>query len=94
MYGELKRALVMMYPFLFTQPQFKFMDIFEHPELHDESAPLVVLALALWVIFLNPFSLDRHCQVKLLALDLSLLGGKGLCKAKCNLGKVKGELSC
>lgn len=31
----------------FTQPRFKFMDIFEHPELHDESAPLVVLALAL-----------------------------------------------
>lgn len=30
-----------------TQPQFKFMDSFEHPELHEESAPLVILALAL-----------------------------------------------
>lgn len=31
----------------FTQPQFKFMDSFEHPELHEESAPLVILALAM-----------------------------------------------
>ena len=33
--------------FVTTQPQFKFMDSFEHPELHEESAPLVILALAL-----------------------------------------------
>lgn len=29
------------------QPQFKSMDAFEHPELHEDSAPLVILALAL-----------------------------------------------
>ena len=29
------------------QPQFKSMDAFEHPELHEESAPLLILALAL-----------------------------------------------
>lgn len=29
-----------------TQPQFKSMDAFEHPELHDDSAPLIILALA------------------------------------------------
>lgn len=31
----------------FAQPQFKFMDSFEHPELHGDSAPLVILALAM-----------------------------------------------
>jgi len=33
--------------FFTTQSQFKSMESFEHPELHEESAPLVILALAL-----------------------------------------------
>ncbi|XP_020600902.1 kinetochore protein Nuf2-A-like [Orbicella faveolata] len=34
-------------PELLTQPQFKSMDAFEHPELHEDSAPLIILALAM-----------------------------------------------
>ena len=29
------------------QPQFKTLKLFEYPELHEEGAPLVIMALAL-----------------------------------------------
>lgn len=28
------------------------MDAFEHPELHEDSAPLIILALAMWVLII------------------------------------------
>lgn len=34
-------------PEQFTQPQFKTLKLFEYPELHEEGAPLVIMALAL-----------------------------------------------